>query len=71
MTVRKKRKPDMDMSDLGFDEALARLIQTDPKEAQDAADSVRRDDEEARRYVEERRDSIERGARRSRARFRL
>lgn len=61
----------MDMSDLGFDEALARLIQTDPKEAQDAADSVKRDAEGVRKYVEERSDSIERGARRSRSRFRL
>ena len=61
----------MDMSDLGFDEALARLIQTDPQEAEEAADSVKRGDQEARKYVKERDDSIERGARRSRARFRL
>ena len=61
----------MDMSNIGFDEALARLIQTDPAEAEAAAESVRRDDEEARKYVKERSDSIARGARRSRTRFRL
>jgi hypothetical protein len=61
----------MDMSNIGFDEALARFIQTDPAEAEAAAESVRREDEEVRKYVKERSDSIERGARRSRARFRL
>ena len=47
------------------------ILDVEGREAQDAADSVRRDDERVRQYVEERRDSIERGARRSRARFRL
>lgn len=36
----------MDLSNIGFDEALARLIQTDPQEAEEAADSVKRGDEE-------------------------
>ena len=67
----KKRKPDMDMSDLGFDEALARLIQTAPEEVADEAARLKREQEEVKAYVEERRDSIERGARRSSRRFRL
>jgi hypothetical protein len=67
----KKEKPDMDLSDMGFDEALARFIQTDRDEVEDAMNRVDRDDREAREYVEERRESIKRGARRSRARFRL
>ena len=61
----------MDMSNLGFDEALARLIQTDPKEIEDAADSVKRDDKEVREYVQERRESIAKGARRTSHRFRI
>ena len=73
MTERKKprKEPDMDLTDMGFDEALARFIQTDPEEAKDAAKSVDRDDEKVRKYVEERRASIRSGARRSGKRFRL
>jgi hypothetical protein len=31
----------MDMSNLGFDEALARLIQTDPEEVADAVERMK------------------------------
>lgn len=71
MSLFRKRKPDSNISDLGFDEALARFIQTDNKELADAKDRIEKDDEEARQYVKERRDSIEKGARRTGSRFRL
>jgi len=65
------RKPNKDISDLGFDEALARFIQTDKHELADAKDRVDRDDEGVAKYVEERRDSIKRGARRTGKHFSL
>lgn len=71
MTVAKHRKPNADISDLSFDEALARLIRTDNKELADAKDRIDSEDEGVRQYVEERRESIRSGARRSRDRFRL
>lgn len=61
----------MELSNFGFDEALSRLIQTDPQEVEEAIEAAKLKEEEVSRYVEERRDSIARGARRSRARFRL
>ncbi len=61
----------MDLSGMGFDEALARFIETDREEVEDAMKGVERDDREVREYVEERRDSIRRGARRAGKRFRL
>lgn len=67
MTARKK-KPSLDMP---FEEALARFISTDPKELEDEIAKVKADAEETERYVEERRQSIKRGARRAPKRFRL
>ncbi|WP_157081285.1 hypothetical protein [Novosphingobium naphthalenivorans] len=69
--TKKKDKPSVDLSNFDFDEASARSIHIDSKEIESASESVKRDDDEAREYVKERRDSIERGARRSRKRFRL
>lgn len=66
----RKKKPSA-LSDLAFDEALARLIQTDPKELADTLDKIKREDREVKEYVEERRQSIRRGARRAKKRFRL
>jgi len=56
---------------MAFDEALARFLQTDKKELEDAVDQARREEAEAERYVEERRESIRKGARRAPKRFRL
>lgn len=67
----KKGKPKVDLSNLGFDETLARLIQTDPTEVADTADKVKREDEEVSKYVRERRESIARGARRTNHRIRI
>ena len=64
---KKKRK----LFGMAFDEALARLLQTDKKELEDTVDQVRREEAEAERYVEERRESIRKGARRAPKRFRL
>jgi len=71
MIWNRKRKPNKDMSDLGFDEALARLIQTDKKELMDAKERVDKEVNEVGKYVEERRESIQKGARRTGKRFRL
>jgi hypothetical protein len=66
----RKRKPRL--SDMSFDEALARFIQTDPKEVADEIDKIKRRDREVEEYVEERRRSVRHGARRGpKKRFRL
>jgi hypothetical protein len=54
-----------------FGEALARFIQTAPKELEDAHDETRRAEKEAERFIEERKESIAKGARRAPRRFRL
>lgn len=68
---RDKRKPDEDMSDLGLEEALVRLMQTDPEELAAEIEAVKNKNREVEEYVEERRDSIRRGAFRTKHRFRL
>ena len=70
MTDRKKREPPLTLS-LGFEEALARLAQTDPKDIAAAYEQLQRDDKDVDRYVEERERSIRNGARRAGKRFRL
>ena len=67
---RKKDDPNV-FAGMAFDEALARLVQTKPEEISDFFDQVKKDEEEAGRYVEERRESIRKGARRASKRFRL
>ncbi len=69
MTSRKDR-PDI-LIGMSFDEALKRLAQTNPKEIQESIAQTIHDEEEAKRYVEERRESIRKGARRAPKRFRL
>lgn len=54
-----------------LDEALARLIRTDPNEIIDSQEAVKRDEEEVDQYVAERERSIGRGVRRAGKRFRL
>jgi hypothetical protein len=71
MTARKKRKPSADISDLGLGEALARLLQTSRAELADVVEQVDREDKQVSDYVEERRKSIKKGARRTGSRFRL
>ena len=66
-----KRKPDKDMVDLEFDEALMRLLQTSSEEVEDIIEAIKKDDEGVKAYVEERQDSIRRGALRSKHRFRI
>jgi hypothetical protein len=50
---------------MAFNEALARLLQTDKKELEDAFEKARQDESEAKRYAEERQESIRKGARRA------
>jgi hypothetical protein len=54
-----------------FDEVVARLLQTDKEELEGEIERTKREADEAGQYVEERRDSIRRGARRTKHRFRL
>lgn len=54
-----------------FDEVVARLLQTDNKELEDEIAKTKREADEAGKYVEERSDSIKRGARRTKHRFRI
>jgi hypothetical protein len=68
MTKRDKEPTDLEMD---FGEALRRFIQTDPKELADLAEEAQRKGENVERYVQERIDSIRRGARRAPKRFRL
>jgi hypothetical protein len=46
-----------------FGEALARFVQTNPKELEDAYDETRRAEAEAKQFIEERERSIRQGAR--------
>lgn len=69
MTKPKKTRPDKIETEL--DEVVARLLQTDKKELEDEITRSKRESDEAEKYVEERRDSIQRGARRAKHRFRL
>lgn len=69
MTKPNKKRSDKIESEL--DEVLARLLQTDKKELEDEIAKTKREADEAGKYVEERSDSIRRGARRTKHRFRL
>ena len=57
--------------DMSFDEALRRYGQTDPKELADMIEEANRAGEDAEKFIEERIESIRRGARRAPKRFRL
>lgn len=60
----------MDMSNIGFDEALARLIQTDPKELADVHERVARDAEEIERDAKKHFKDIRAGGRNFKRPFR-
>jgi hypothetical protein len=65
----KRKKPfHLDMS---FDKALRRYAQTNPKELADLIEEANRAGEDAEKFIQERIDSICRGARRAPKRFRL
>ncbi|WP_239807170.1 hypothetical protein [Croceicoccus hydrothermalis] len=59
------------LSNTGVEEPLTGVIESRADEARNIAEKIKRDDEEVKKYVNERRDSIRRGARRSRNRFRF
>jgi len=63
VNAKKKRKADMDAPSFGFDELLARLIQTDPSELADAHERVVKEAKAIERYVEEQREKIKSGGR--------
>ena len=65
MTAKRKEKrtPDTDISDLGFDEALARFMQTKPLELESASERVARRGSEIRDNVSKQRDAIDSGGR--------
>ena len=67
----KKRKKGADLHDLSFQEALGRFLNTDPKELEEEIERVKRKQEAAEQYVEERKKSIRKGARRANKKFRL
>ena len=60
----------MDLSNLGFDEALGRFIQTDPKELADVHERVAKDAEEIERDAKEHFRDIRAGGRRFKRPFR-
>jgi hypothetical protein len=69
---RKKREPSMDMTDIGLDEALARLAQTSPKELEETlAKSMLERDERINARIRNTRQEIEDGGRPREGRFRL
>jgi hypothetical protein len=57
--------------DMGFMEALRRFAQTDPDELAEAKKKAEEEIREVDQYVEERKESIRRGARRTKHRLRL
>jgi len=70
VNARKKGKPDMDMSNHDFDEALARLIQTDPKELAGLHERVTTDAKEIESDAKKHFDDIKSGGRRFKRPFR-
>jgi hypothetical protein len=70
MTKRAENPVPTPIEKLSFAEALARLVQTDPRELEQAYEKARRAEAEARQFIEERKASIRKGARRSAGRFR-
>ena len=58
-----KRSPDMDISDLGFDESLARFMQVKPLELASAHERVVKRGQEIRENVEQQKNLIASGGR--------
>jgi hypothetical protein len=65
MTAKRKEKrtPDMDISDLGFDEALARFMQVMPSELESASERVAKRGSEIRNNVIKQKNIIGTGGR--------
>ncbi len=59
------------MEGMDFGEALKRLIGVDPREIESEIAKTKRKSEEIKRGVKDTEDSIDRGARRTKHRFRL
>jgi hypothetical protein len=57
------RKDSADLPEMGFDEALERFIQTDPKELASALERVRQGQAEVERRANQVRENIRRGVR--------
>lgn len=70
MKLFRKRKPVIDISDLGFDEALTRFIQANPKELEDHHSRVVDRAEEIERDATEHFKDIKSGGRRAKRPFR-
>ena len=71
MSERTRKAHPPALADMAFDEALARFIQTDPREVAAEIEEIKRRDREVSEYVDERRRSIRQGARRAKKRFRI
>lgn len=67
----KKLKRATGLEGMPFGEALERLFGVDPKEIETEIEKTKREAEGVERAVKETEDSIDRGARRSKHRFRL
>ncbi|WP_127599963.1 hypothetical protein [Nitratireductor alexandrii] len=67
----KKLKRAIGFEGMPFGEALERLLRVDPKEIDKEIAKTKREAEEIERDAEKTEDSIERGARRTKHRFRL
>lgn len=67
----KKLKRATGLEDMPFGEALERLFGVDPKELESETEKAKREAEGVDRAVRQTEDSIDRGARRSKHRFRL
>jgi hypothetical protein len=65
----KREKPRR--TDMSFDEALRRFAHTDPAEIDNEIEKVRQRQEEVRGNIEKTKESIRRGARRAKTRFRI
>lgn len=64
-----KDKPDL--AGDALQEALLRLAENAPDDVRKIIEQIRNDEEKAKQYVEERRESIHKGARRAPKSFRL
>ncbi|WP_224543117.1 hypothetical protein [Mesorhizobium sp. CA16] len=66
----KKLKRAVGLKGMPFGKALERLFRVDPKEIESEIEKTKRKEGENERYVEERHESIRRGARRAPRKFR-
>lgn len=67
----KKQKRMTGLEEMPFAQALEQLVRVDPKDVQSEIDKTEIERQEAKRGAKEVEESIERGARRTKHRFRL